>query len=147
MIKRIASLIIGTEVSDMKDALEWVYFDDGDFPFEFKIAKCKCGCDEFILQEDPDRDDNAVRGICCECDEILYICDSEKRWDNRMDMNMMCGCGCGGWNVGVVLSLYEEGGEVRRITIIARCCECQHIDYVCEWDIDYTPSRHLLDMA
>lgn len=111
----------------------------------FRLAKCECGSDKFLLFAD--RDQGVARRICIKCKNKHFICDSEEFWKEASPTQWKCiECGSKYANIGVGFSLHDDG-EVRWIYVGQRCIGCNVLGEYVDWKIDYGPSKQLLDQV
>jgi hypothetical protein len=135
----------GTEPSDLEELLAELTAEG--YPMDiFRLSKCACESDVFRLKYDPD--EGGAQRICASCKKKHFICDSEEYWEDAEPHKLKCGCKSDIWNIGVGFSMRENHkDEVFWITIAGRCTKCGLFAGACDWKIDYSPSKQLIDQA
>lgn len=135
---------VGTEPHDVRELIE-VYGHHNYEVHEYRVARCDCGCSAFRLEIDDCK--VAARRTCFDCGYEHPMCDSAEFWEQTQPERACC-AGCGGdkHNIGVGFSLHEEG-DVRWLYIGVRCVACGIFTCAAEWEVCYTPSRHLFDQV
>ena len=110
---------------------------------DIRPSRCvSCGGTTFELLVDDD--EGCARRVCCECNVGAFLADSEDYWDDAGPGAAECSCGASSFELVSGFSLLETG-EVRWVTIGARCPGCGILGVYAEWKIDYEPSRQLLE--
>jgi len=137
---------VGDQPSDIREFLE-AYAPDGYKVGEFRLAKCMCGSERFLLWADDD--EGCARRQCESCKQSNFICDSEEYWEDAKPEQwkcIVCKSKASTCNVGVGFSLYEDG-EIRWLYVGERCAICGVLGCFAGWKVAYAPSRQLLEQA
>jgi hypothetical protein len=137
---------VGDQPNDIREFLE-AYASDGYKIGEFRMSRCECGSERFLLWADDN--EGCAERQCESCKRHDFICDSEEYWEDAKPEEWKCiECESNAkvCNVGVGFSLYEDG-EVRWLYIGVRCATCGILGCFAGWKVAYTPSRQLLDQA
>jgi hypothetical protein len=137
---------VGERPGDIHEFLE-AYTSDGYGVDEFRLSRCGCGSDEFVLWADDD--EGCARRQCRSCKQLKFICDSEQYWSQAEPEKwkcIECKSKARACNIGVGFSLYEDG-EVRWLYVGVRCASCGILGCFAGWKVAYSPSRQLLDQA
>ncbi|MFQ5732927.1 MAG: hypothetical protein ACE5KM_13385 [Planctomycetaceae bacterium] len=134
---------IGNEPKDIREYLEALTEDS--YPIsEFRLARCDCGSAAFRVEADAN-EGSALR-TCVSCGKGHFICDSEEYWDESDPENWQCiECEADQTNVGVGFSLYDDGDDIRWISIGVRCVQCGVLGCFADWKVGYGPSLPLMD--
>lgn len=95
--------------------------------------------------------DSAVERECSGCGRRAFIADSEEFWDEESladDEPGAAGCPCGSeeFEAAVAFSLGDDGG-VRWVTVGLRCVRDGFCGVYADWEIDYSPTHHLLALS
>ena len=93
-----------------------------------------------------DDESGCAQRVCRECGLAAFFGDSEEYWEEANPGDAACPCGADDFENAVGFSLLDSG-EVRWITVGARCVACGVLGVYADWKIDYEPSRHLLEMT
>lgn len=104
-------------------------------------STCECGAAVFSLKLDDE--EGCARRTCVACGRSAFIADSAEYWDEADPGDAQCPCGEEAFEIGVGFSLREDG-NVRWITVGARCVACGILGAYVDWKIDYGPTDHLL---
>ncbi|RSL16231.1 hypothetical protein EDE15_1742 [Edaphobacter aggregans] len=135
---------VGSQPEDLKEYLE-AYSSGGYKTHEFRLAKCKCGRDEFFFFADDD--EGCAKRICSFCGEAHFVCDSQEWWTNSNPEEWKCAeCGSKSANIGVGFSVYEDG-EIRWLYVGERCASCGILGCFAGWKVAYSPSKQLMDQV
>ena len=111
---------------------------------KFTIAKCACGAGHFRLYAD--RDEGCAKRQCISCGKDAFICDSEETSEEATLKKARCKCKKDVFDVAVGFAL-RDTGEIKWITIGARCVSCGMLGSYVDWKIDYAPTDHLYSMV
>ena len=103
--------------------------------------RCVCGQQAFELRLDDE--EGCAERRCTSCASTGFIADSADFWDDADPGDARCPCGEGAFELGVAFSLRDDG-EVRWVTVGARCLACGGLGAYVDWKIDYSPTDHLL---
>jgi hypothetical protein len=135
---------LGESPDDIKEYLE--AYTENSYPIsEFRLAKCQCGGQEFLVEYDSD--EGVVRRTCVNCKVKHFVCDSEENYDGGKLKKLKCvECKSTSMNIGVGFSLYDDG-EVRWLYNGERCSKCGVLGSCNDWKIGYAPSKHLIDQV
>ena len=140
---------IGSKPSDLNEYLVVLTKEDGISIDEFRLAKCDCGGDVFVLEAD--RDEGTARRTCVKCKKQHFLCDSEEYWEEVEPEEWKCVCHSNETNLGVGFVLRESGpGEkpdVKWLYVGCRCVKCGTLSCFVDWKINYGPSYHLIDQV
>jgi len=111
---------------------------------KFAIAKCACGTDRFRLYAD--QDEGCAKRQCTSCSKDAFICDSEEVSEDASLKKVRCKCKKDVFELAVGFSL-RDTGEIRWITVGARCVSCGMLGSYVDWKIDYAPTDHLYSLV
>ena len=140
---------VGSDINDMKEYLVAFAEEDGTRIGEFRLAKCDCGNDTFLLEAD--RDQGMARRTCAKCKKQHFLCDSAEYWDESEPEEWSCDCPSSQTNVGIGFVFREHSTgqplDVKWIYVGCRCVKCGTLGMFVDWKIDYGPSLHLLDQV
>ena len=108
-------------------------------------AVCPCGNDTFLLLFD-DEVGVAAR-VCTRCEAEAAIADSDEHFDDVEEIER-AQCFCGGEVFTLATGFaFTVAGDVRWVSVGARCVEDGTAGVYTDWKIDYVPADHLLDQA
>ena len=102
---------------------------------------CNCGGQAFSLQFDDEA--GAAQRHCLACGSDVLLADSWDRWDDADPCAAECSCGSETFELGVAFSLREDG-DIRLVTVGGRCLVCGMLGVYVDWNVDYSPTDHLL---
>ena len=112
-----------------------------------EVGRSICArCHATVFGARVDDDQGCAQRVCRACGLAAFIGDSEEWWADATPGDAACPCGAEDFEVAVGFSLIE-GGELRWITVGARCVSCGAMGVYVDWKIDYEPSRHLLALT
>jgi hypothetical protein len=111
---------------------------------KFAIAKCACGTDRFRLYAD--QDEGCAKRQCTSCGKGAFICDSDDVSEEASLKKVRCKCKKDVFDLAVGFSL-RDTGEIKWITVGARCVSCGMLGSYVDWKIDYAPTDHLYSMV
>ena len=111
---------------------------------KFAIAKCACGTHRFRLCAD--QNDGCAKRQCTSCGKDAFICDSEDASEEASLKKVRCKCKKDVFDLAVGFSL-RDTGEIRWITVGARCVSCGMLGSYVDWKINYAPTDHLYSMV
>lgn len=111
---------------------------------KFAIAKCACGTDCFRLYAD--QNEGCAKRQCTSCGKEVFICDSEDASEEASLQKVGCKCQKDVFDLAVGFSL-RDTGEIKWITVGARCISCGVLGSYVDWKIDYAPTDHLYSMV
>jgi hypothetical protein len=137
---------IGDQPNDIREFLE-AHASDGYEVHEFRLSKCECGSERFLLWADDD--EGCAKRQCVICNRQHFICDSSDYWEDAKPVQwacVECEMESNAYNVGTGFSLYEDG-DIRWLYIGVRCPVCGVLGCFAGWKIAYSPSRQLLDQT
>lgn len=144
MIDKSGSWWKGEDVDDLVEYLG--EYTSRQYPAG-EYRRCRCaGCGGTVFGLVVDDDDGVAQRVCRSCDAEHLIADSGDHWEHSDAGDAACVCESEDFEVAVAYSLIDRG-ELRWITVGARCTACGLLGVYVEWKIDYEPSRHLLDRA
>lgn len=112
---------------------------------DIRLSKCQ-SCDGTRFGLIVDDEEGCARRVCRSCGFAAFIADSAEYWDDASPGEAVCPCAGEDFEIAVGFSL-TESGEVRWITVGARCAECGVLGGYVDWKVDYEPSRHLIELA
>lgn len=143
---------------DFDDLAEYVVaYTARQYPAQV-ITQSKCvTCEGTVFGLTVDDLNGCAQRTCRTCSTSVFLADSSEFWDDAEPGEAACvarqhdgttGCPCGGadFESGIGFSLLDSG-EVRWVTVAARCRTCGILGVYAEWKIDYEPSRHLLALT
>jgi hypothetical protein len=107
-------------------------------------SACECGHRVFSLELDDEQ--GCARRTCRACGRAAFIADSAEWWEEAEPGEAQCPCGEEAFELAVAFSLRDDG-DVRWITVGARCIACCVLGAYVDWKIDYSPTDHLLMAA
>lgn len=114
------------------------------YPINHYVSlRCSCGTDEFAVRADPQ--EGACETKCVACKRTRFVADSEQYAGQATMKGVRCECKAQRFQVGVGF-WRDTKKEVRWIFVGARCVACDLLRAVADWKIDYTPSRHLVQL-
>ena len=107
----------------------------------FAQGRCRSyGGTIFTLELDDEQ--GCARRKCQACDTVQFIADSADFWDEVEPGEAACPCGNETFELGVAFSQRPDG-DIRWITVGARCTCCGVLGAYVDWKIDYSPTDHL----
>ena len=88
-----------------------------------------------------------AKRVCIKCKKEHFICDSGKYWDDALKkskpIELKCiECNNKSHEVGVGFE-YLKNGDIKWVTIGARCDKCGLLSSPVDWKIDYSPTKYL----
>jgi hypothetical protein len=111
---------------------------------KFVIAKCACGTHRFRLYAD--QDEGCAKRECASCGKVAFICDSEDASEEASLKKARCKCKKDVFDLAAGFSL-RDTGDIKWITVGARCASCGMLGAYVDWKIDYAPTGHLYSMV
>lgn len=116
-------------------------FEAGGFPVDEVVdvtcAQCRGAAFRLMVDEAA----GAVR-TCSYCGEEHFVVDSADHWAQADPAE--CACPCGGEEFSLAVGFARaENGEVRWVSVGARCLRDGSLGVYADWKIDYTPTAHL----
>jgi hypothetical protein len=128
------------------DLVEYIRLltEQGSPATKFAVAKCACGADHFRLYAD--RDEGCAKRQCASCGKDAFICDSEEISEEASLKKARCKCKKDVFDVAVGFAL-RDTGEIKWITVGARCVSCGMLGAYVDWKINYAPTDHLYSMV
>ncbi|MGP4024173.1 hypothetical protein [Actinomadura sp. 3N407] len=134
----------GDSAADLADYLEQ-YAAGGYHVDQTVSASCAaCAGRNFRLRADPL--EGGVERTCVGCGETHLMLDSADAWEDAEPHEIACSCTGEVFEVAVGFSLLASR-EVRWISVGVRCVADGVLGCCADWKIDYSPSRHLLELA
>jgi len=135
----------GSAPQDLEEYLRALSSDS--YPInEFRLARCTCGSERFLLEADSD--ESVARRTCAECGKAHFICDSGEFWEDAHPREYKCvTCKSKEANVGVGFALYDHKTAVHWVYVGCRCAKCGVLGCMVDWKIGYEPSLQLLNEA
>ena len=133
---------VGTEATDIAELL-YAVTSENYRADRIAVVRCACGGDRFTLEADTD--EGCAQRMCVGCKSKHLICDSGDHWD-EVDPGVIECPACAGdvFEMAVAFS-HRDDGDVRWITIGARCVGCGVLGAPVDWKIDYGPTGHLYE--
>lgn len=117
------------------------YTGEGYPATQLVLARCSgCGGDVFSLRIDPE--EGCAERECVECGDRSLMLDSADSLEDAHMTSLRCRPGHTGFNLGVGFA-YREDGEIRWVYLGTRCVADGILGSPGDWEIDYSPSRHL----
>lgn len=134
---------MGSEPNDIKEYLAAYTADE--YPMdEFRLCRCQCGRETFLLWADDD--EGAAKRECTHCGVGAFVCDSEDYWDEATPDAWRCvECDSNEANVGIGFSLYaNDDPGIRWVYVGVRCSNCGVLGCFTGWKVG-TGDMSLLD--
>lgn len=106
----------------------------------------KCGDRKFALRFLKDEGVGTAKCINCSADYLLL--DSEDYWFDVIQNGFprLCRCSCGSTAFTVLIDyVNRDDGDVRGIKVSTSCSECRKTIKRLKLDIDYSPTRQLIE--
>ena len=129
--------------AEFDDLVEYIRgFTAETYPADL-VPQSACECGHVVFSVDYDGEQGCVRRTCVSCGRTGFIADSGDYWAEAHPVPLRCPCGNHAFELGVGFSL-RESGDIRWITVGARCVACGILGAPTEWKVDYSPSAHLL---
>ena len=121
-------------------------FTRNSYPAD-KIVACSCECGEACFRITGNPDEGCAMRHCDGCGKATFICDSAEYWDVDEAEDFACPCGNEHFELGIGFAMRsgEDAGEVRWISVGARCLACGVLGVYVDWKVDYSPSAHLIN--
>lgn len=136
----------GSDAEDLEEYLRGLASEEGGYGVEvFRVARCSCGANTFLLRADCD--EGAAERTCAACGTRHLIGDSGYAWKEARPRKWRCVCKSDKCNIGVGFSLLEGGADVRWLYLGVRCASCWVLGCHADWKIGYSPSIHLLELV
>lgn len=141
MIDRSGPLWRGGSFEDLADYVR--EYTSASYPAGRVVqSRCSsCAATTFAMRVD-DEEGCAVRR--CGCGTSAFIADSAEYADDADLGEAACPCGATTFEVGVGFSVHDDG-DIRWVTVGARCVSCGGLGVYAEWKIDYSPTEHLFE--
>ena len=135
----------GSDPHDIEEYLQAL--SSGSYSInEFRLARCKCGSERFLLESDSD--ESVARRTCSECGKVHFVCDSGEFWEDADPQKYTCvTCKSKEANIGVGFALYDDKTAVHWVYVGCRCAKCGVLGCMADWKIGYKPSFQLLNEA
>jgi len=133
---------VGDRPTDIAQYLESYASSEGYGISEFRLARCRCGSQSFLL--DADIDEGAARRTCTACQSQHFICDSAEYWDDAGATGLRCVCESESINIGIGFSIYPSQDGIRWIYVGVRCTACGVLGCFVDWKVG-TSDMGLLD--
>jgi hypothetical protein len=116
-------------------------YEAGGLPVD-DVVDVVCGqCHGTSFRLMVDQAAGAVR-TCSYCGEERFVADSADHWTDADPAECACPCGGEEFSLAVGFSRADDG-EVRWISVGARCLRDGSLGVYADWRIDYTPTAHL----
>ncbi len=140
MIDRSGTWWRGSEAADLVEFIE--AYTAGSYPAgRIERSVCRpCGGATFHLLLDDE--EGVARRTCAACGDEAFIGDSAEHWDDAEVGEAACPCGEEIFDLAVGFSLRTDG-DIRWLTVAARCVACGVLGAYVDWKIDYSPTDHL----
>jgi hypothetical protein len=111
-----------------------------------RVLQCRCTCGGTVFRLAADRDEGCAERLCASCKSKAFIADSAEGWNEAKPKGVRRVCGSTDLELGVGFALRPDD-EVKWITVGHRCTRCGVLASFVDWQIDYAPSKQLLEMA
>ena len=135
----------GSSPEDLNEYLR-AFSSDSYRIHEFRLTKCECGRERFLLEADAD--ESVARRTCSSCGKAHFVCDSGEFWQDAHPRKYSCvTCRSNEANVGVGFALYDDRKAVHWLYVGCRCAKCGVLGCIADWKAGYESSLHLLDAA
>jgi len=136
----------GENFKDIKEYLMNLYEQDTGKPLR-KILQSKCSCGGLLFSLIFESNEGIAKRVCIKCKKEHFICDSGKYWDDALKkskpIELKCiECNNKSHEVGVGFE-YLKNGDIKWVTIGARCDKCGLLSSPVDWKIDYSPTKYL----
>ncbi len=134
----------GTEAADLDEYI--AAFEAGGHPVARAVhSRCaECGGTAFGLWVD-DTEGYADRR-CIACGRVTRLLDSDDVGDDAEPEECACPCGREAFELAVGYALRDDG-DIRWVSVGARCTADGTLGVYADWKIDYSPTDHLFDRA
>lgn len=109
-----------------------------------KVLPSQCSCGGQVFRLIVDRDEGCAKRVCVNCSSETGIGDSDEIWADSSPKPVKCPCGNRTFELGVAFA-FRESGDVRWIYVGHRCVKCGVLGCSIDWEIDYSPTDHLLN--
>lgn len=132
--------------SSFEDVTEYIklYMADS-YPVKQVVQSiCNCGNVTFTLKVDPE--EGCAQRTCTACNKSTYIVDSDEIWMYARPEKVRCPCRNTVFEIGVGFS-FRDDENINWVTIGHRCINCGILASSADWEINYGPSSHLVDLA
>ncbi|MEH1169682.1 hypothetical protein V6V47_30320 [Micromonospora sp. CPCC 205539] len=106
-----------------------------------QVACVRCGGSEFGVRVDDDV--GYVERTCHFCGDRWVMVDAADVAEDADPGDAACLCGGERFDVAVGFALREDG-EVRWVSVALRCLADGVLGVYADWEIDYSPSGHLM---
>jgi hypothetical protein len=133
----------GTNATDVDEYLR-SYTEEGYPATRFEQSRCTCGSHVFRLEADDV--EGCARRTCAECGLPRFICDSNEIAGDATLAAITCPCEASEFELVVGFS-HREDGNIRWISVGARCVRCGALGCPVEWEIDYAPTAQLYELV
>lgn len=107
------------------------------------IVESVCACGGTIFGLCLDDDEGCAQRRCVTCSADSFIADSAEHWADADPGEAQCPCGEERFGLAVAFSTREDG-DIRWVTVGARCLACGMLGAYVDWRIDYSPASRLL---
>jgi len=141
MINRTGHVWHGEDFADLTEYLE-AFTAESHSAGKIVPVRCVCGESQFRLVLDDD--EGCARYRCLNCGHEAFIADSADYWDDADPGEAECPCGSERFERGVAYSLRDDG-NIRWVTVGARCFVCGLLGAYVDWKIDYSPIARLFE--
>jgi hypothetical protein len=134
----------GTDAADIDEFVR-AFTADGYPVARMVHSRCEdCSGTTFALRVD-DVEGYADRR-CISCGRVFHMLDSAEYIDDASPEECACPCGGEEFELAVGYAL-RDGGDVRWVSVGARCIRDGTLGVYADWKIDYGPTDHLFSGA
>lgn len=91
-----------------------------------------------------DDEEGCAQRCCTRCGASSFLADSAEHWKEADPGDAQCPCGAEVFELGIAFSLRDDG-DIRWVSIGARCVACGGLGTYVDWKVDYSPTDHLLN--
>jgi hypothetical protein len=126
-----------------EDLAEYLHrFEAGGYPVH-QVVQARCPfCESNAFRALVDGEEGCVQRRCVMCGSIQFVADSHEGWDHARPEPLICPCGAEVFELSVGFSMRPDG-EVRWISVGARCLTDGVLGVCADWEISYGPTQHL----
>jgi hypothetical protein len=133
--------------SSFEDVTEYItlYMADS-YPVKQVVQSiCSCGNSTFTLKVD--QEEGCAQRTCTVCNQSAFIGDSDEIREDAHPKKIRCPCKNTTFEIGVGFSFRDDEENIKWVTLGHRCTRCGILASSADWEINYGPSLHLLNLA